>query len=785
VLIARSGRVVVGDFGIAAGAGAAPVGGATEVTSTSRSWLTGAGSLTLPGALLGTPAYMAPEQMAGGEITPAVDVFAFCVALYEALHGQRPFRGDTIANLYVAIVDEGPAAATTVQLPRRLGRALRRGLAADPGARPASMHALLAELRAVIGARRRAWLAGGALAIAAAATGAGLWLASATAPRCSDGAAAVTELWSPARQGELAAAFAATGVVHAANTWRLVAGAVDARAAAWGRARVGACEATRVRGEQSAEVMDRRMACLDRQLGELDRLLNFLGEPDAKVVDNAVALVAELPAVTRCDAAAVLAGSGAAVPTSPELQQLDEVISHATRLLRVGRSPEALAELGPAIARLEALDDRRLLARALAARAQGGYLETSPEAQAWSSVALAGAMRAGDDVRFAEVAANQLGLVASEPAARELWLRLGEAALERDAGADHDPVRAKLLTNYGNALRSEGRFAEAEAMHREALALRRRDPAAQIQIADSLFNISAVLAAQGRVAEARPLAHEAIEIWERALGSQHPRMLTGLGNLALMAEVTADYVEADALATRALALARALRGEGHPDVARYSALLATIDGWRGDFAAARRHFDEALTILASGSAPPEKYSDALLAAASFYLDERDLAGAEALLDRALAVGAKFAAGHTLWVTEAHLRVQIALLRGDLAAAERELQRTGSLIAGSAEGQAIAGLYVDLYQAEIDLRRGRAGESLRRIDELAARHQQELRHPYLRAVLGFLRARVLWELGQRAAARGSAEAARAEYAGLLGGYEPQAAEVRAWLAGHPL
>ncbi|MBL8972314.1 MAG: hypothetical protein JNK56_17140, partial [Myxococcales bacterium] len=48
-----------------------------------------------------------------------------------------------------------------------------------------------------------------------------------------------------------------------------------------------------------------------------------------------------------------------------------------------------------------------------------------------------------------------------------------------------------------------------------------------------------------------------------------------------------------------------------------------------------------------------------------------------------------------------------------------------------------------------------------------------------------RARVLWELGQREAARGSAEAARAEYAGLLGGYEPQAAEVRAWLAGHPL
>ncbi len=107
----------------------------------------GGGLAGAAGALLGTPAYMAPEQMAGGEITPAVDVFAFCVALHEALYGQRPFRSDTIANLYVAIVDEGPAATTTVQLPRRLGRALRRGLAADPGARPASMHALLSRRR--------------------------------------------------------------------------------------------------------------------------------------------------------------------------------------------------------------------------------------------------------------------------------------------------------------------------------------------------------------------------------------------------------------------------------------------------------------------------------------------------------------------------------------------------------------------------------------------------------------------------------------------------------------
>src|SRR5690606_29715928 len=59
--------------------------------------------LTQSGAILGTPAYMAPEQFGLAEVDPRADQFSFCVSLFEALYGRRPFEGATAANLYLAI----------------------------------------------------------------------------------------------------------------------------------------------------------------------------------------------------------------------------------------------------------------------------------------------------------------------------------------------------------------------------------------------------------------------------------------------------------------------------------------------------------------------------------------------------------------------------------------------------------------------------------------------------------------------------------------------------------
>ena len=146
VFVARDGRVVLGDFGLAS---TAADGGST--------------TLTASGQVVGTPLYMPLEQLGGGGATARSDQFALCVCLWEALVGTRPFRaGGTLAALVIAM-RERPA------LPlRRRGvlAVLARGL--DPVAekRWPSVPALLAALDRV--RARRRWLIALAAAVVAA-----------------------------------------------------------------------------------------------------------------------------------------------------------------------------------------------------------------------------------------------------------------------------------------------------------------------------------------------------------------------------------------------------------------------------------------------------------------------------------------------------------------------------------------------------------------------------------------------------------------------------------------
>ena len=86
ILVARSGRVLIGDFGLA---------GLAEAVDTSVDPASAPAGLTQTGAVLGTPAYMAPEQHDGRPADMLSDQFSFCVSLFESLHGRRPFPGQT------------------------------------------------------------------------------------------------------------------------------------------------------------------------------------------------------------------------------------------------------------------------------------------------------------------------------------------------------------------------------------------------------------------------------------------------------------------------------------------------------------------------------------------------------------------------------------------------------------------------------------------------------------------------------------------------------------------
>ena len=107
VMVDREGRVRVVDFGLAQ---------AVAEASAEESSQGSAVGLTATGALMGTPAYMAPEQFQGRPTDARTDVFAFCVALYEHLHGERPFAGETLVTLAAEVtagrVREAPRGAS-------------------------------------------------------------------------------------------------------------------------------------------------------------------------------------------------------------------------------------------------------------------------------------------------------------------------------------------------------------------------------------------------------------------------------------------------------------------------------------------------------------------------------------------------------------------------------------------------------------------------------------------------------------------------------------------------
>ncbi|MCH9684589.1 MAG: protein kinase [Deltaproteobacteria bacterium] len=159
VLVRRDGAVRVVDFGLArqefeAGASASALRPAEiEHEPPSLSLVTGQtptspdAPLTRTGVIMGTPAYMAPEQHLGQRADVRSDQFSYCVSLYEALYGFRPFAGETLPALRRQVLAgrlEQPPRYTDI--PPRIFRVLERGLQVHASDRYPAMEPLLDEL---------------------------------------------------------------------------------------------------------------------------------------------------------------------------------------------------------------------------------------------------------------------------------------------------------------------------------------------------------------------------------------------------------------------------------------------------------------------------------------------------------------------------------------------------------------------------------------------------------------------------------------------------------------
>ncbi len=205
--------------------------------------------------LVGTPAYMAPEQLRGDAADARADQFSFCVALYEALWRKPPFLGRDLPSLLRAIEAGAARRPSSGAVPPRWASALMRGLSARADDRWPSMDALLVELSAQ---PRRLFRTAAIVLFLGAATmalGAVGYRWATRAGPCAGVDSGVADVWSTARRRAVLERLRA---VAGERTASLIVGRLDDYAHGWAQMQTDSCEATRVR---PAAVQRRSTTC--------------------------------------------------------------------------------------------------------------------------------------------------------------------------------------------------------------------------------------------------------------------------------------------------------------------------------------------------------------------------------------------------------------------------------------------------------------------------------------------------------------------------------------------
>jgi tRNA A-37 threonylcarbamoyl transferase component Bud32/tetratricopeptide (TPR) repeat protein len=585
VMLGIDGRVRVMDFGLAHSEThelAADTAGLEIRASIDPD----ADKLTMTGAVMGTPAFMSPEQFAGDPTDARTDQFSFCVSLWQALYGERPFAGSTFAELTYAVTKgnrrEPPAGARKVGA--RIRHALERGLSTDRNQRFPSMESLLADLEP---RRGTAWAVAAVLGVAAIA---GPVIVSAShqdpvatpPPACLDAAAPLIPVWGPERSGALTEAFSRSGLEYQAEVASRVTARLEAYAARWSALRKESCEATLVRREMTESLHDRQVSCLDGRLRELRAVTGVLVDADASVVDRAVQVVGSLPSIESCADVEYIT-SQLPIPDDPARREaVDDALEHlaVTRALEVaGRYADATATMTELRERAEALDYDPLTAE-VATRLgslldyQGDY----PEAELQLELGFFAAQRSGAAPTAAALGAKLTHVVGDHLERHEealRWSRHAEAAV--DAGGLDDGLRARVLNNRGNIVFRQDRHEDALALFVEGLQLREREHGAEHpDVAMSLANLARALEVAGRHDEAISTQEEAVSRCGRSLNEAHPQCAWSNVILAKLSAAGESGLaeEGRALVEGALPILVAAHGEDHARVRSARSLLA-------------------------------------------------------------------------------------------------------------------------------------------------------------------------------------------------------------------
>jgi tetratricopeptide (TPR) repeat protein/predicted Ser/Thr protein kinase len=797
IFVGDDGRVRVGDFGLARATGAidslpgVALGPGAAGVAASLDGRAMPAALTVPGTLLGTPYYMAPELYGGVEADARSDQFSFCVALFTTLYGERPFDDETFAS-FATNAGTGRVRDPQIspRLPRRIRAAIHRGLAVDPAARFASLDELLVELTPT--SRRRARWAVGLVAALVIGLGLVAWQGASSPAalpdqRCTGAQAAFATTWNAERRVAIEAGFAASRAPYAATALHQVTGAFDQYAVKWTQAHTEACRATRILGQQTEAELELRMTCLERRRQEAAALIETLASADGAVVAQAVTAAVGLPDVAACANLVVL-------------RQIDTLPADATAIAKLR---ELIRRLGDARAKLAtgSYARARELTRPIVPEAHSlGYLPFEAEAEfqygflehtlgdpADAETSLMSAVWAAEAGRNDVIAARAwttlvfvIGLDKGEYA-RALTLAPRATAAIARLGGNAD-IEASLERALGG-IAFELRELDAAVAHLEKeLRLEERVFGADHpSVAGTLDELGLVALAQGHPDRAVLLAQRALDLYQRSLGPDHPNIAHPLSQLGRAHAALGDDISAEEEERRALAIRERSLGPDHPALAENLSDLARVVR-RQDRSA------EALVLARRAVAIGEKalglehpdLADPLIELGLTLGRLGRYAEANAQLARAEAITAK-ALGPD------HVRVMTAVIaRGDLLMMQARWREAAAIYEhalpilekSQGAGDALPGTWSSLCRAYVELQE--PARAMAPLERLANKLGEQ--PPDVRIAIQFTLARALWDTGgDHARAHELATQAFTAAQTVAGARRDDIAQMKRWLA----
>ncbi|MCA9658022.1 MAG: serine/threonine protein kinase [Myxococcales bacterium] len=715
------GRVKVLDFGLAR---AAELSGA-EPAVNGEPTAEFAARLTATGALMGTPAYMAPEQLQGSPADERSDQYSFAASLYEALYAELPFKGDSLAALIREVLEGELPPPPSAAVPTRIHRLLVRALSRDPGARFESMSALCDALTDDPGATRRSFALAATLSVV---VGAGAWglgsFAADGADPCTGPTFELGGVWDDTRAAEVRASFAATGVPYAEEAATRTIRILDDYAGEWSAGRREAC-AEHQSGAISSDLLDLQTACLGRRRAGLSALSDLLREADPTTLERSTEAAASLPPIAACRDHDGLLGD----PLSPredalkgQVQGARERIARAVALASAGRLDDA-AEVTAEIANeAESLGFLPLIAEAqLRSGALAVERRKTEEAERALSRAIAAALESGAD-RLAAEALIRRFYVRGE--------RLGDAAGAAADSAFAAPLVARFredpylrwlyLNNLGVLKLMSREFAEARRLLEEASTI--EDGPTPAESAGTLANLGIVARQRSDLPVAREHFRAARQHIERTLGPEHP-MIAAL--VPHEANAIADLGRTDEARTLLRDLLSRPGSERSAHIGAWPRInLARLELAPRRYAEAQALAEAALGLLEPTDIAPRVQAEVVLAVASAGLGDAE--EARLLREGALTRGAeKYGVTSVTAISALLAAARYADVVGDTEPLEARLRRALAALRAENRLEEASAAYVQCALANVLIGSPDPGEQ-REASELAASAAATLR-----------------------------------------------------------